>query len=250
MLKSGRYCYFPSISYNPRIKKEETFKTACPWTFLSWSSLLFWLRCLPIQPGPWIRLWINGFTTHRLPLVFSNGMWPLQERTKGKNARDYKLTLFLSIFKQFSIACCAGDVTLSPPFKVLQCTVSLYLSTEFPTILQGTLKVLRSDAWVSRRLKWEVSRQDPGLQPEHLHFYLTMENRLVSYDAQRQKVIQPLKTTFQKNIHWYKNKFMMLNAICSVVQIFMYSHTYKFLTYSKYGTDLEINVFERQHIPV
>lgn len=136
----------------------------------------------------------------------------------------------LSILKQFPNACWVRDITLSPPFKVLHYIVSFYFSTEFPTMLQWTLNVLRSYTWVSRRLKWEVSSQDPRLQPEQPHFYLTMENRLVSYDAQRrQTFIQPLKTTFQKNISWYKKMFMMLNAICSIVQILMYSHIYKFV---------------------
>lgn len=39
---------------------------------------------------------------------------------------------------------------------------------------------------VSRRLKWEISSQDPRLQPEQPYFDLTMENRL-TYDAQRRQ---------------------------------------------------------------
>lgn len=102
-----------------------------------------------------------GFLLFSL-MACGHSSWPLKERTKGKNTREHKVTLFLTIFQQFSMACWTRDIPFSSAIKVLQYIVSFYFSTDFPTVLQWTLVVLRSYMWVSR--KTEVGSKLSGHQ--------------------------------------------------------------------------------------
>lgn len=130
MLKSGRYCYSPSISYNPRIKKGETFKTAVPKNSFLVHHFCSGFTVYPFMLDPGL-VFGEMDSLHIGFLLFSLLSHDLS-KTKGKNTREYKLTLFLSICKQFSIAYRDRDnpSVLHPKFSLISPQFTSPLSSQ------------------------------------------------------------------------------------------------------------------------